>query len=62
MKANASVNTEHNHTGLFGRVAHDAWAAVEWLAGPAMSEQERTERAVAEFQRFKYDTRATLLQ
>jgi hypothetical protein len=55
MKANISMPIEHNHSGLFGRVTHDFSAALEWLAGPGMSEQERTARAMSEVQRHKYD-------
>ena len=62
MKANTSMHTEHSHAGLLDRVAHDLSAALGWLAGPAMSDQERKERVVAEVQNLKYDTSALHLQ
>ena len=62
MKANTVTHTEHNHAGLFGRVAHEVSTALDWLTGPAMSEQERTERATAQVQNLKYDTSALHLQ
>ena len=39
MKFNASIHEEQNHAGLFGRVAQDLSAALDWLTGPAMSQQ-----------------------
>ena len=62
MKATTVTHTERNHAGLFGRVAHEVSAALEWLTGPAMSEQERTERAMSQVQNLKYDTSALHLQ
>ena len=62
MKANNSIHAEDNHTGLLGRVAHDLSTALDWLTGPAMSEQERTERAVAEVRNLRYDASALHLQ
>ena len=62
MKFNASIHAEQNRAGLFGRVAQDLSAALDWLTGPAMSEQERSERAMAEVQCLKYDTSALHLQ
>ena len=58
MKASTSMQAEHAHGGLFHRVAHDVTIALDWLAGPAMSQQERRERVVAEVQSLKYDTSA----
>ena len=58
MKANASLHTDPNHAGLFNRIANDLSAALEWLAGPAMSEQERRERLMAEVQNLKHETSA----
>ena len=62
MKANTSLHAEHNHAGLFSRVTHDVSAALDWLTGPAMSEQERRERVRAEVQNLRYDTSALHLQ
>ena len=62
MKANTSMHSEHDHAGLISRVAHDLSAALEWVTGPAMSEQERVERAMAEAKRLRYDTSAMHLQ
>ncbi len=58
MKASNYFQANHAHTGLFGRVAHDVSAALEWLGGPAMSEQRRRERDMAEVYRLKHDTSA----
>lgn len=58
MKANTSLQREHNHDGLFSRIAHDVTVALDWLTGPAMSQQERRERLMAEVQNLKHDTSA----
>ena len=58
MKANTSMQAEQGHGGLLHRVAHDVSAALDWLTGPAMSQQERQDRVVAEAQSLKYDTSA----
>ena len=62
MHAHLSIHIDHNHPGLLSRVAHDLGAAFGWLAGPAMSEQERHDRVVAEVQNLRYDTSALHLQ
>ena len=61
MKANTSIHAEHDHAGWLSRVAHDVSVALDWLTGPAMSEQERQDRVVAEVQNLKYDVRALQL-
>ena len=48
MHAHFSVHWDHGHAGLLGRVARDLGAAYAWLAGPALSEQERQRRELAE--------------
>lgn len=62
MKANTSLHIDHNAGGLLGRIARDLSTALEWISGPAMSEQDRRERVVAEVQNLKYDTSALHLQ
>ena len=58
MKVTVSMHAEQSHGGLFHRLAHDVSAALDWLAGPAMSQQERRDRVVAEAQGLKHDTSA----
>ena len=58
MKESNSIQANHKNDGLFSRVAHDMSAALEWLGGPAMSEQRRRERDMAEVYRLKHDTSA----
>ena len=62
MKANASIHADHNQPGLFSRVARDVSSAMDWLTGPAMSEQERQDRVVAQVQNLKCDASAMQLQ
>lgn len=62
MHTHISIHNDHSHGGLFSRVAHELGAAIDWLTGPAMSDQERQERVVAEVQNLRYDTTAIHLQ
>ena len=62
MHTHFSIHTDHNHDGLFSRFAHELSAALDWLSGPPMSEQDRRDRVVAEVQNLKYDTSALHLQ
>lgn len=48
MHAHFSVHWDHRHDGLFSRMARELGAAYDWLAGPAMSEQARLRRELAE--------------
>lgn len=48
MHAHFSVHWDHGHAGLLSRVARDLGAAYAWLTGPALSEQERQRRELAE--------------
>ena len=50
MQAHIHVHFDHNHDGLFSRVARDLGAALDRLGGPAMSDQERLERAKVQAQ------------
>lgn len=50
MQAHIHVHFDHNHDGLFSRVTRDLGAALDRLGGPAMSDQERLERAKVEAQ------------
>lgn len=54
MHAHIHVHFDHHHGGLFSRIARDLGAAYDWLAGPAMSEQERLDRELAEARSSKY--------
>jgi len=58
MKESTSIQANQDYAGLIGRVAHDLSAALDWLAGPAMSELGRRERDMAEVRRRKCDTSA----
>lgn len=54
MHAHFSVHWAHGHDGLLGRVARDLGAAYAWLTGPALSEQERQRRELAEIGAWNY--------
>ena len=45
---------DHDHDGLFGRVTRDLGSALDWLTGPAMSQQQRLDRARSEAQNDKH--------
>jgi hypothetical protein len=47
--ANLHHKSADNHPeGLLNRIARDIVAVYDWLSGPPMSEQERTNRMLAE--------------
>lgn len=48
MHAHLSVHFDHRPDGLLGRVTRELGSAYSWLAGPALSEQERRHRELAE--------------
>ena len=58
MKANTSMQGEQDQAGLFSRMAHDVSVALDWLTGPALTDQERRERLMAEVQNLKHDSSA----
>ena len=48
------LHFENNHEGLFSRVTRDLGTALDWLTGPAMSQQERLDRTLLETQHDKH--------
>lgn len=48
MHAHFSVHWDHGNDGLLSRVARELGSAYSWLAGPALSEQERQRRELSE--------------
>ena len=43
-----SLHRDHSHRDLVGRISHEVGAALDWLTGPAMTDQERTEQTLAD--------------
>ena len=41
---------DHNHDGPFSRLTRDLGGTLDWVTGPAMSQQERMELTLAEVQ------------
>ncbi len=58
MHVHFALHIDHNHPGVLGRVARELGSAVDWLSGPAMTEQERQERVMAEVRNQKHDSSA----
>lgn len=48
MHAHFSVHWDHRNDGRLSRVARELGSAYSWLAGPALSAQERRRRELAE--------------
>ena len=48
------VSHDNDQDGLFDRVNRHLGTAINWLSGPAMSEQERFDRVKAEVQSDKH--------
>ena len=44
---------DHSHDGPFSRITRRLGGTLDWIAGPAMSQQERMERTLAEVQNEK---------
>lgn len=40
--------SDHHPEGLLNRITKDVLAVYDWLSGPPMSEQDRTNRAIME--------------
>ncbi len=58
MQVHLSLHLDHNQEGVVGRAARNLGTALNWLSGPAMSEQERQERDLAEVRNLKHDVSA----
>ncbi len=58
MHTHFHIHFDHNHNGLFNRIARGLGAACEGLNGPAMSERERFDRELAEAHNSKYSVGA----
>ena len=41
---------DHNRNGPFSRLTRELGGALDWITGPAMSQQELMERTLAEIQ------------
>ena len=48
MHAHVSLHLDRNHDGLVSRVAREVGVALDWISGPALSDQQYLERARAE--------------
>ena len=53
-----SVHSDHSHYGLFGRVSHNVGTALDWLTGPAMTEQERSQLTLADVRNRRFEDTA----
>jgi len=49
------MHRDHTHDDLVGRVSRDLGNAVEWLTGPAMTDQERREHALADVRNRRFE-------
>ena len=54
MALHGERHQDHQHTGLLTRIAHDVVAAYDWVSGPGMTERDRLQREVFEFQGVKH--------
>ena len=48
MHLHIALHKDHSHNDLLGRVSRDLGAALDWLTGPAMSEQDRLHSTLAD--------------
>ena len=54
MSVQLHVHFDHHHDGFLARLSRDLGHALDWIAGPAMSEQQRYDRLQAEVRGDKY--------
>ena len=50
-----SLHFDHSHDGLFGRVSRNVGTALDWLTGPAMTEQDREEQTLADVRNRRFE-------
>ncbi len=50
-----AVHWDHNHDGVLGRVSRNVSATLDWLAGPAMTEQERRDQTIADVHNRRFE-------
>lgn len=55
MHVHICMHRDHTHDDLVGRVSRDLGNAVEWLTGPAMTDQERREHALADVRNRRFE-------
>ena len=54
-----NIHHEDDHHGVLSRIIKDIAHAYDWLAGPPMSELDRTKREIAEAR--PYSNRSTIV-
>ncbi|MYC29863.1 MAG: hypothetical protein F4X65_07220 [Chloroflexi bacterium] len=54
MSVQLRIHFDHHHDGFLTRLGRDLGHALDWVAGPAMSEQQRYNRLKAEVRSDKY--------
>ena len=54
MNAHIHFHIDHNHDRLLDRISRELTVAYDWLTGPAMSDQERLNRELAQTRSNKY--------
>ena len=54
MSVHLHVHIDHHHDGFLTRLSRDLGHALDWMAGPPMSEQQRYDRLQAEVRGNKY--------
>ena len=55
MHAHITVHFDHSHDGLFGRFSHNVGTALDWLTGPALTDQERSQQTLADIRNRRFE-------
>ena len=55
MHVHISMHRDHSHNDVFGRISRDLESALDWLTGPAMTEQERQEQTLADVRNRRFE-------
>ena len=56
MHLHVSLHRSHSHDGLVCRISRDLGAALDWLTGPAMTEQDRLQLDLADVRNRAHET------
>ena len=55
MHAHFTVHFDHNHNGLIGRFSRNVGTALDWLTGPALTDQERSQQTLADVRNRRFE-------
>ena len=58
MHIHISLHKDHSHHNLLGDISRDLGAALDWLTGPGMTDQDRQELTLADVRNRRFEDSA----